>query len=139
MAAVAESIGYGTTVYIDDGVANAYVQMFNVVSIDPGSSKLGTVESKRLDLANSHIVEVPTLFKGGDIMVKQQFSNAGFTRINTLKNAKTLSNLKTTIVDDSTGTTVIAPGYFVENKPSSIEADKITEMDITFTVAGPRS
>lgn len=139
MPAVAESIGYGTTCFINDGGAGAYVQMFNVVSIDPGSSRLQTTESKRLDLTDRHIVEVPTLFKGGDITIKQQFSNAGFPRINTLKDARTLSNFKVTITDDAAGTTVIAPGYFVENKPASIEADKITEMDITFTVTGKRT
>ena len=139
MAAVAESIGYGSQVYIDDGASNAYVQVFNVVSIDPGSEKLNTVESKYLEIADSVIRKVPTLFDGGTIMIKQQFSNAGFARINTLKTAKTHSHVKVTIDDDSTGTTIIAPGYFTDNKPSTIEADKITEFDTEFTVDGVRA
>lgn len=139
MAAAVESIGYGTQVFIDDGALNAYVQVFNVVSVDPGSEKLNTVESKYLEIANSVIRKVPTLFDGGTIMIKQQFSGTGFARINTLKTAKTHSNVKIIVDDESSGTTIIAPGYFTDNKPSSIEADKITEFDTEFTVDGKRT
>lgn len=138
MPAVAESIGYNSTLFLDDGGSNAYVQVFNIVSYDAGGPTLGTAESKRLDLTNATLVEVATLLKPGDITWKQQFSNAGFTRNNTILLARSPKNVKTTTMDDSTGTVIIAPGYLVENK-HNVESDKITELDVKWTVRGVRS
>lgn len=138
MPAVAESIGYNSTLFIDDGGSNAYTQVFNLVSYDAGGPTLGTAESKRLDLTSATLVEVSTLIKPGDITWKSQFSGAAFTRFNALLTARAPKNVKTTTMDESSGTVVIAPGYLVENK-HNVVADQITELDVKWTVRGVRS
>jgi hypothetical protein len=136
MADKLETIGYGTIVYIDDGTSHAYVAVDNLVDCDPPAEKLGTVESKRLNITAGVIVSVPTLFDPGEVSLRQQFTQLGFSRVETLRKAKTKSNFKFSIPDDTSTTVVIAPGYITQNKTSKVEADKITEFVTTFKVAG---
>ena len=81
----------------------------------------------------------PTMFDPTELTIRQQHTNAGFARVETLRKAKTLSNVKLVIVDDSTGTTIISPGYFTENKMDSVEPDKVTEFETTFTLNDAQS
>jgi hypothetical protein len=139
MADKVESIGYGTTVFVDDGASSAYVGIDNLIDCDPPAEKLNTVESKRLNIAGGVLVSVPTLFDPGECQVYQQFTNAGFSRMETLRKAKTLCHFKFTIVDDVSGTTVIVPGYVTQNQTEKVEADKITAFTTMFKVAGAAS
>lgn len=139
MADKAESIGYGSLLYINDGASSAYVVIDNVVDAEPPAEKLGTVESKRLSISGGVLVHVPTLFDPGEVQIKQQFTQAGFSRLEGLRKAKTKSNVKFTMVDDTSTTVVIVPGYFTQNKLSKLEADKITDFTSSFRVGGAAS
>lgn len=139
MADKVESIGFGTQVYVDDGASNAYVGVDNLVDCDPPAEQLGTVESKRLNIAGGVLVKVPTLFSPQDCQLRQQFTNAGFARMEGIRKAKAKRNFKFTIVDDVTGTTVIVPGYITQNKTDKVEADKITEFVTSVAVCGAAS
>lgn len=136
MADKVESIGYGSTVFINDGAVNAYVLIDNLVDCDPPAEKLGHVESKRLAITGRVITSIPTLFDPGEIQIKQQFTQAGFARLETLRKARTVSNVKFSMIDDVSATVVIAPGYFLQNKTSKLEPDKITEFTSMFRVSG---
>jgi len=139
MPAVAESIGFGSTLHVNDGASNAYVQVFNLNTFTPPSEKLNTVESKRLDTPGAVIVKVPTMFDPGECSAKLQFSQAGFARFETPRKAKTKINLKFTVVDDVSTTVVIVPGYVTQNKADAVEPDKITEFEVMFAICGPAS
>lgn len=131
MADAVQSIGLGTTAWIDDGASSAYVQIFNLVSVTPPAPKLGLAESKTLS-GGTTVKKIPTLFEAGEVSIKQQFTNAGFARVETLRKAKTASHVKVVITDESSGTTIIAPGLFTQNKTDSLEADKINEFESLF-------
>jgi hypothetical protein len=136
MADTKESIGYGSQAYIDDGSASAYVIVDMLLEFENAAPKLGTVDSKRLDTPNATIVKVPTLFDGGECSLTQQFSQAGWTRLETLRKARAYKHVKFSVIDDTSTSVRIVPGLFTENKIDKVVADEITKFTTTFVVSG---
>ena len=145
MAVGDESIGFGATCDIDDGgdgspTGAAYTAVDMIVSLGVPSEKTGVVESKRLDLPGGVIRKLTTLKDGGEFTIKQQFTHAGFARMEAMRNAhqadRTFNLFKLTIPDDDGDTEVIVPGFITENKTDSLESEKITEFETMVTVRG---
>lgn len=139
MADVAESIGKGSTVHINDGGSNAYVAVDNLVDFEPPDPVLQTVESKRLTLPGDTLVEVPTIFKAGQAKLRWQMGHDNWTRFDGLRANKTKKNFKFTTNDDTSTTVVICAGMVTSNKRAKVEIDKIQEVDSTITLTGPTS
>lgn len=136
MADKVESIGYGSNAYIDDGAANAYVVVDNLLDFDNAAPKLGTAESKRMNTPNATIVKVATLFDGGEVSITQQHTQAGWTRLETLRKARAVKHVKLSVIDDTSTSVRVVPGLFVQNKQSKVKPDGITEFVTTFVVTG---
>lgn len=145
MAVGDESIGFGATCEIDDGgtgaaTGAAYTVVGMITSLGVPSDTTGIVESKRLDLPGGKVRKIATLLDGGEFSIKQQFTNAGFSRMEALRVAhqanKTFNLFKITIPDDDGDTEVIVPGIVTQNKTDALEADKITEFETMVTVQG---
>lgn len=139
MADVNESIGLGATVHINDGASSAYVLIDMLVDYEPPDEVLGTVESKRLVMPSNVLIEVPTLLKPGNSKIRQQMSQAGFARMESLKRAKGKKNFKFTVPDDTSTTVVIVGGYITSNKRMKVEVDKLQEFETSVTHTGPQS
>lgn len=135
MAAVNESIGYGSTLHVNDGASSAYVQAYNLVDMTPPSEKLGVTESKRLDSPGGVIGKVPTMFTPGTSKMTFQFDSANYTRFETLRKAKTKSNFKHTVNGATANLVTIAPGYVTECAYSKIVGDQIIEFEVSFEVS----
>lgn len=145
MAVGDESIGFGATCEIDDGgngaaSGAAYTEVDMIVTLGVPSEKTNIVESKRLDLPGGVIRKLAALKDGGEFTIKQQFTNAGFARMEALRNThqedKTYNLFKITVPDDDGDTEVIVRGIVTENKTDGLEAEKITEFETMVTVQG---
>lgn len=133
-----ESIGFGGTVDIDDGGTGAapgasFVNVVNVVTLGVPSIKTNTTESKRLTLAR--IRKIATIEDGGEFSIKQQFTNAGFARMETIRTAKARHTFRITVPDDDSDTVIEVVCLITENKTDSLESEKITEFETMLSVA----
>jgi hypothetical protein len=116
-----ESIGFGGTCEIDDGGTGAapgstFEEIAKVTSLGVPSEKVGVVESKTLDLPGGVIRKLPTLKDGGEFSIKQQFTHAGWARMETIRAAKQVHEWKFTIPDDDGDTEITVTGFITENK-----------------------
>jgi|GEM_PF-5838477 len=133
MAVGDATIGYGGTLAINDGSADAYVLVDAITALGIPSYTLGTVESKRLTA--DIIKKLPTVKKGDSFVIKQEFTNAGFDRMRTLLNARIQKLFKFTIPDDDGDTEYTVPGIVTQNKISDLESDTITMFDTTVEIS----
>jgi hypothetical protein len=138
MAVGDETIGDGSIVEVNDGGGDAFVEVDLVISIGVPSEVVGTVDSKRLNLTGRVIKKLATLKQPGTISIKQQFTKAGYARMEAIRatDQTTPKQWKITIEDDDGGTEITVPGIITENKVDSVEADKITEFETMVQVSG---
>lgn len=138
MAVGDESIGDGSTVEVNDGGGDAFVEIDMVIDFDVPSEQVGTVESKRLNLPGQVIKKLATLKKPGSFTIRQNFTNAGYARMEAIRatSQTTPKEWKFTITDDDGDTEITVPGIITENKVTKIEADKITEFETMVEVSG---
>jgi hypothetical protein len=140
-------IGYGAKIQINDGASAAFVDVDDVTQIDMPDEVWGTAESKRLNLPAALILSVPTLKKAGELKVTYENNKTTWDRINVLKTGGTPSDrpqnmsFKITIpntpgASPATYTRTI-PGFVIENKLDSVEADKIQTATFTVAINGP--
>ena len=71
--------------------------------------------------------------------IRQDFTHAGYSRMESLRKNKVLCAFKYTIPDDDGDTIVTVSGYITENKTDSVEADKITEFETMIDHSGEQS
>lgn len=138
MAVGDESIGDGSTIEVNDGAADAFVEIDQVIDFDVPSEQVGTVESKRLNLDGGVIRNLATLKKPGSFTIRQNFTNAGFARMEAIRTGSqvTPKQWKFTVTDDDSDTEITVPGILTENKITKVEADKITEFETMVQVSG---
>lgn len=137
MAVGDESIGLGATVTIDDGGTGAEpgaaaTEVDAIISIVPPSVSTGTTESKRISAGR--VRKIATIEDGGDFSIKQQFTHAGWARMEAIRAAKHRSTYVITIPDDDGDTEITVVGVITQNKTDSLESDKITEFETMVTV-----
>lgn len=138
MAVGDESVGFSAIVEIDDsgtsaGPGGSFTVVDKVVDFDVPSPKSGNVESKRLGLARLRKIATG-VEDGGEVSIKVQFTHAGWSRMEAIRLNKQRNNWRFTIPDDNGNTQVTFVCLLHQNKPSKIEADKITEFEIMLTV-----
>lgn len=136
MAVGDETIGFGGTLEVNDGVADAYVVVPMIVSLGLPQDTVGTVESKRLDLPNRRIIYLPTLVDGGEVSIRIQHTNAGYARFAALRDAYTEKNFKFTIPDDDGDTVITVPGIVTAARHDPLEAETITVFEVVVRVTG---
>lgn len=136
MAVGDESIGFGATLEINDGSADAFVVVPMIISLGIPAETVGVVESKRLDLPGGVIKKLTTLKDGGEVSIKQQFTNAGYARMEALRAAKGEKRFRFTIPDDNGDTVITVPGFITANKTDGLESEKITEFDTMVSISG---
>jgi hypothetical protein len=139
MAVGDETIGYGSTLEVDDGPGATFVVIPKIQTLGVPSYVTGVVESKRLDLTNRVIVKLPTLVNGGSFSFTAQFTNESHARLVAVRDALVAYNWRVTIIDDDTDTTVTAPGILTECKVEDLDAEKITVINCTVEVSGDDS
>lgn len=131
MAVGDESIGFGGTLEINDGPADAFVEVDAVISLGIPNYVMGTVESKRLSRAV--VKKLPTILNGGNLTIKQDFTHAGYARMQAIKGTEKL--FKFTIPDDDGDTEITVPGIVTQNKVSDLDPEKVTEFDTTVEIS----
>lgn len=136
MAIGDETIGYGSTLEINDGSGGAFVAVPKIVTLGVPSYVVGTVESKRLDLTNRVIVKLATLVNGGSFQFSVQHTNAMLTRLEAIRTALVPKQFRVTIIDDDGNYSKTVPGILTENKVQDLDAEKITVIDVTVEVSG---
>jgi len=138
MAVGDETIGDGSTIEVNDGGGDAFVEIDQVIDFDVPSEQVGTVESKRLNLPGQVIKKLATLKKPGGFTIRQNFTHAGYARMEAIRatSQTTPKQWKFTITDDDGDTEITVPGILTENKVTKIEADKITEFETMVEVSG---
>ena len=136
MAVGDETIGYGSTLEINDGGAGAYVAVGKIEILGIPSKIVGTVQSKRLDLTNRVIKKLPTLVDPGNFTFRVQHTNAMYSRLKTIRDAHTDYHFRATIADDDGDTVITVPGLLVQVKPDDVDAEKITVLECTVEVSG---
>jgi hypothetical protein len=136
MAVGDETIGYGSTLEVEDGPGPTFVVIPKIQTLGVPSYVTGVVESKRLDLTNRVIVKIPTLVNGGSWTFTVQFTNETHARLVAIRDALVEINWRVTISDDDTDTTVTAPGILTECKVEDLDAEKITVINCTVEVSG---
>jgi hypothetical protein len=134
-----ESIGFGGTVEIDDngnGSApdqSSFANLANVITLGIPSPKMGVAESKRLTLAR--VRKIATIEDGGEFSIRQQFTHAGYERMQAHRAAKHRLTFRVTVPDDDGDTVIEVVGLVTENKTDALEVEKITEFETMVTVA----
>lgn len=128
------AIGLGTTLHVDDGAANAFQVVPDLLSIDPPADEVGMVESKRLDISGGLMGKVVGIKDGGTFSFTYEFTQAAYARMEALKGAS--KNFKIT---PNGGTARTTPGFVTQNKQDAIEADGIMSATVTVCVNGPTS
>lgn len=134
-----EKLGYGATLEINDGGAGAFVVVPNITAMDIPSVTRNVVESKRLDLPENFIVKLKGLKNRADVVVTSQVTNAEHARLKGIAEGETDYNFRFTVPDDTgtTGTSVTVAGFISNHRITSVEAEKINEMQTTITLYGP--
>lgn len=138
MAVGDESIGLGAKVEIDDGGSGggtglSFVEVGQLLAITPPAIKMGTAESKRINVAR--IRKIATIETGENFSYRVQFTNAGWARHEAIRSNKRRNTYRITIPDDAGNTIITVIGLIAENKTDSLEADKITEFEVMVEVA----
>lgn len=131
-----ESIGFGGTLLIDDGAADAFVAVPKLETLGVPSEMTGVVESKTLDLPAATVRKIATLKNGGSFTFKYQLIAATHARIEVIRAARTKKNFRITVPIDTGTLSVTVPGYITANPIEDLEAEKITVGSATVEVAG---
>lgn len=126
------SPGLGTTIEINDGSANAFVAVADVVSITPPGDELQSAVSKRLNLTDGLLGKVPTTTDGGEFSFTYEYDADEFDRINALKGES-----KSFKITPNGGTAYTIPGYVTKNMQNEIIADEIQTCTANVMVNGP--
>lgn len=134
-----EKLGYGATLEINDGVGSAFVAVPNIVSMDVPSVMRNVIESRRLDLPDNFVVKLKGLKNRDDIVVTSQVTNAQHARLKAIAEGETDYQFRFTIPDDTGigGTEVTVNGFISNHRITTVETEKINEMETTVTVYGP--
>ena len=133
-----EKLGYGATLEINDN-AGAFAVVPNIVSMNVPSVTRNVIESRRLDLDDNFVVKLKGLKNRDSIVVTSQLTNAQHVRLKALAEGETDYQFRFTVPDDTgvTGTQVTVNGFIRNHVITSVETEKINEMETTIEVYGP--
>lgn len=127
-------IGLGWKIQVDDGAANAFVDITAVTNLNvPSDGPFGTVESKRLDITNKTVTRVPTVKTPGSFSFTYEFDKTQFARLELIRGIEKNWKVSST---DAVAWTRTAPGVLVEQKIEGVSADGIVQVACTVEVTG---
>lgn len=138
-----EKLGYGAALEINDdgdgGGVGAFVAVPNITSMNMPSVTRNVVESRRLDLPENFVVKLKGLKNRDSITVTSQLTNDQNTRLKTIAEGETDYQFRFTVPDETgaTGTQVTVNGFIANHRITSVETEKINEMETTIEVYGP--
>lgn len=131
-------IGLGSIVEVNDGAADAFVAIDDIVNLTVPDEEFGTVESKRLNQSSDKTIrKLVTMKDPGEISFQYEFGAAKFLRLNTLKG--TAKSWRITLPSDGVDDEVVwtLPGVLRSNKVEPVAADEIQMVTVTIVVTGP--
>lgn len=134
-----EKLGYGATLEINDGGGGSFVAVPNITAMNVPSVMRNVIESRRLDLPENFVVKLKGLKNRDSIVVTSQLTNAEHARLKALAEGETDYQFRFTVPDDTglTGTQVTVNGFIRNHTITSVETEKINEMETTIEVYGP--
>ena len=129
-------IGYGSKVEINDGVASAFVEVSNLVSIKPPAEKVTVVPSKKLNGTSRTNTSVPGMNEPGEFQFTYEYTDTEFDRIEALRRDATThkplnKSFKITIEDETADTVKTISGFVTSNEMDNVEAESITMVTVT--------
>ncbi|HEY1191935.1 MAG TPA: hypothetical protein VGE74_30170 [Gemmata sp.] len=131
-------IGLGDKIQVDDGNADAFVDIEDVVNLNVPDDEYAVVESKRLNLAaDKQVRKVLTMKDAGEFTFQYEFSADKKSRLDALKGAA--KNFKIILNSDGETATWTAtfPGSIRSNKVEQVAPDEIKLATCTVVVTGP--
>lgn len=133
-----EVIGFGGTLEINDGVADAFVAVPKIVTLDVPDTAVTIIESRRLDLADATIKKLAGLKNGGSFTFQVQVIAATRTRILAIKDERLEKQYRVSVPVDTGTYQVTVPGIIETAPIETLEAEKITVMNVTVAVSGAK-
>lgn len=127
----APTIGLGTTLEINDGSASAFVDVANLITVDPPDAEIQVAESKRLDLSGGLLGKVAATKDPGQFTYQYEYDSTEYSRHDGLKGTS-----KSFKITPNGGTARTIPGFIVSNKQDAVEADGIMTVTVTVQVNG---
>lgn len=129
-------IGLGSSVAIDEVTPLTFVVVPNVTSLGVPDVTLNTTESKRLDITNSTIRKIPTMFDRGEVTFTYEFDSTTKDRLDGIRDAKTENSYRFTIEFGATDWTETLKGYLTKNVVNEVVADEIVTCTATVVFSG---
>lgn len=145
-------IGLGAEVAIDDAGGGTtgngtYVALVNVESLGVPATKLGTVESKTLDIGNATINRIPGVFDpGSGLVITWELVNAGatgngtvgqYSRLEAIRASRATRSFRFSIPNDnSTNANITQAAYVVQNEIQPVTADGKTMCNTVLDLTG---
>ncbi len=130
------TIGLGFTVSVNDGsglTGSASALILDVIDVDPPDDTVGTVESKRLNLANRTIRKLPGLKDGGEFTITYEYSKGKKARLDALIGSPREFVFVAPDAGDGIETKTV-PGFISHNKKSQVTADGLVTCTATVVV-----
>lgn len=138
-----EKLGYGATLEINDdgdgGGVGAFVAVPNITAMNIPSVTRNVIESRRLDLPDNFVVKLKGLKNRDSIVVTSQLTNDQHIRLKAIAEGEVDYEFRFTVPDETglTGTSVTVNGFITKHTITSVETEKINEMETTIECYGP--
>lgn len=145
-------VGLGATVAIDDQggglVGNGtFVDMVNVDSLGVPATKLGTVESKTLDIANRTLNRIPGIFDpGSGLVITWEMVNANTTGNSVIGQYARMEALRASVLghsfrfsipnDNTTNANITQTAFVVQNEIQPVTSDGKTMVNTVLDLSG---
>lgn len=131
------TIGYGATLAVNDGSGGSFVAVEAITKLGVASYSVNMVESKRLE--NDIVKIIAGIKKGEPFTVLMENTRAGKARFDALLDTRAEYQWRFNIPDDEGADEFDVPGIVQAVKPSEIEVEGITMLEVTVQVSDNRS
>lgn len=134
------TIGLGTTLEVNDGVADAFAFVDNLVNIGVPDPETGVIERKLLGLTQRTIRKKAALKDPGEFAFQYEYTPARKERFDALQDGEEYHwrfNVPPTDDAPSTHFIRVVPGFVKSNKLDQIVPDQIVTATCVVTVSGP--
>lgn len=131
--------GFNASASVNDGAADAFVEVDGTVMITLPEEELGEVERTTLKKTNPTKTFAPTLIDGGNLKMEINWTSAQYSRFRTLQRARKLKTIRIT-GNDQDGAGPGTPeqfefdGFFKKLSPGSYEREGGRVFSVEFRV-----
>lgn len=128
---MARQIGYGASVYINDGNGGAYQEIENIISITPPNPKVGKADITHLNSPAYWMESIPGLLDPGEVTVTCRYTDEEYERH--FGNLRSTLTLRVRYNDD----TQIEGECYCSGVTTKVDnAGEAKGLDITFQMTG---